>query len=312
MPRYYRKILKITALESPNVQRGFAKQRGDPPETWPEEVPGVISWDEYQQRLATWDQVKQTIGLCGEFYLGADVLLFPPIWLDRAAEVARRLNKSRKATHMGIDPAEGGDSTAYAIGDENGLIYLFSVKTPDTSVVPAHALKFMRQFTIEPENIGLDAGGGGKQHADRLRDQGYNVRVVRFGAQPALELRRMQQQLSARKDILEDRYAYLNLRGQMYFELSEKLDPAANPKGFGLPAEYTELRRQLAPIPRYMDSEGRQFIPPKHAKSGEKETKDKVTLDKLIGCSPDEADAVVIMLHLMLHKAHRPVAGAVV
>lgn len=77
----------------------------------------------------------------------------------------------------------------------------------------------------------------------------------------------------------------------MYHLLALLLDPAQNPEGFGLPEEYYELRRQLAVFPLRYDGEGRLWLPPKNKK---KPDSDEECLVELLGCSPDEADAVVL------------------
>jgi hypothetical protein len=95
----------------------------------------------------------------------------------------------------------------------------------------------------------------------------------------------------------------------MYGDLRNLLDPS-RPQGFALPAEYAELRRQLAPIPLTYDGEGRLELLPKNRRHGEEPTRRK-TLTELIGCSPDEADALVLAVHAMLHQSRRVTAGAV-
>src|SRR3972149_2557666 len=78
----------------------------------------------------------ECIGLDAEFYEGAEVLLFPPEWLNLAENRADAIEKmQRQAKAIGIDPAEGGDQTAIAVVDELGLIELSSRQTPDTSVI---------------------------------------------------------------------------------------------------------------------------------------------------------------------------------
>jgi hypothetical protein len=143
-----------------------------------------------------------------------------------------------------------------------------------------------------------------------------------------LDPKRGLRQLGERIDQREESYAYRNRRAQMYGELREMLDPArpqerGGPLGFAIPpptygSQYAELRRQLAPIPLMYDGEGRMELPPKNKRAeagesisgpGQSRTKRK-TLSELIGCSPDEADALVLAVHGMLHKVIRPVASA--
>lgn len=289
--RYYRKVIKIRAEDSPNVRYALAQQAQGIAPTNEIVLPGVLAWDEYQKRRETWDSIRQCIGLDAEFYEGAELLLYPPEWLNRAERIAAELPQ-RKAQTIGVDPAEGGDSTAMAAVDEQGLIELVSKKTPNTAVITGEVLAFMQRHQVAAENVLFDRGGGGKQHADRLRQQGYPVRTVAFGESLVPEIRRGLSPVAQRKEQREEHYAYKNRRAQMYGLLSERLDPTNS--GFGLPAKYGELRRQLAPIPRQYDSEGRLTLPPK----SKRDKNDKrQTLTDLIGCSPDEADALVLAVY---------------
>lgn len=313
--RCYRRVIKIKAADSPNVR--YAKSqiaRGIEP-TDEVLVPGVKSWSQYQMDLATLDQIKQCVVLDAEFYKGKELYLYPPTWLNRAEEIARQLDaskKPRKARAIGCDPAEGGDDCAWSVVDEYGLIELIAYKTPDTSVITGDTLALMRAYGVQPENVVFDAGGGGKEHVDRLRSQGYNVRTVGFGESSTAELKRkgVVTPLDERKDEHEVRYAYKNRRAEMYGILRQLLDPIN--EGFGIPAEYPELRRQLAPIPLWYDEEGRLYLPPKQKKADAAETtKNKVTMHDLIGCSPDEADSLVLAIYGMTNQTSRTFAGSI-
>lgn len=334
--RYYRKVIKIRAEDSPSVRLGFAQQRKGLPQTNEKVIPGVLDWDTYKKRRKTWDKIRQCTGLDAEFYEGAEILLYPPEWLnwsERYAELLRG-RVPRKAVAMGVDPAEGGDSTAISVVDYYGLIELVSKKTPDTSVVTGEVLAMMHKYNLPPDRVVFDRGGGGKQHADRLRDQGYPVCTVAFGEAVSLDPKYGTTSVRERIETKEDRYVYKNRRAEMYGEFHILLDPGEHLKedindvvswmitsskngdgaslydgiGFAIPAIYTELRRQLAPIPKTFDGEGRLYILPKQ-KPNPNHT--GPTLTDLIGCSPDEADSLVLAVHGMLHKTTKVIAGAI-
>ena len=269
---------------------------------------GVLSWEEYKKRRATWDKVRQCIGLDAQFWKGAEELLFPPDWLNHAEEVARenRGMRKREAKALGCDPGEGGADTVWTVVDENGIIVQIAKLTADTNVITGDTKAIGRAHNIPPEMWMFDSGGGGQQHVDRLRAEGYPVRTVGFGEAVIATPRRGLATLQERIEQREDRVVYFNRRAQMYGEFSTLLDPS-NDRGFGIPAEYDELRRQLAPIPRKYDGEGTLRLPPKrkrHPNSTE------VTFMDLIGRSPDHADSLVVAVHCMLHQRSRPVAGA--
>lgn len=309
---YHRKVITITAEDSPNVRRGMLeKQHGLEPSN-KTILPGVITWAEYQNRLKTWDEIRKTIGLWAKFHKGKRLLLFPPDWLDNSHRLHEQLVKAgikRVAKALGIDPAEGGDKTSMSVVDEYGLIEQVSKQTPDTNVIPYEAIDFMKQYNVPPNRVLFDRGGGGTQHADRMRAMGYPVRTVGFGETISLEPRHGMILVEEKKDIKESRYSYINKRGQMYGEASQRLDPSNDESGYGgyaIPEEYYELRRQLAPLERLYDAEGRLWLPPKSKKNKDSKIK---TLQEILGCSPDEADSFVLAIHAMEHEETEMTAG---
>lgn len=310
--RHYRKVITIRAEDSPNVRIALAQQdRGLEP-TGETLVPGVLSWDQYKQRRATWNPIEQCVGLDAEFYEGPELKMYPREWLDRAHLIAEQLKakywggQRRVAKGIGVDPGEGGDDTAWAVVDDLGLLFLEAFKTPDTAIITGRTLGLMKEWNVDPSNVCFDRGGGGKEHADRLRMQGYNVRTVAFGETLVADPRRGMKQFPERLDEREEKYAYVNRRAQMFGDLRTLINPLATPAGWGIPRQYAELRRQLDPIPLLYSPEGRMEMLPKNKREG---TEGKCLFD-LIGCSPDEADAVVLAIHAMLHKPPRRTAGS--
>ncbi len=305
---YHRRVIKIKAEDSPNVRYARAcAAKGIEPEA-DRIVPGVLTYDEYMSRRAMWDKIRQCIGLDAEFYEGAESLLCPPMWLDESEQMAMKLPVGRLRVNctLGVDSAMGGDNTAWAVVDTLGLRHLESYKTPDTSVIVGKTVSLMREWNVEPKNVLFDAGGGGKVHADLIDKTHPGIRVIAFGAASTQERKRARSTIAQRVDQDEIRYAYVNRRAEMYGILRRRLDPAeATVTGrpiFALPAAMANrprsdggpsLRGQLAPIPYSLDGEGRMVLPPKNKKDP-KST--KPTLTELIGCSPDEADAVVLAL----------------
>jgi len=305
---YIRKVIRIKATDSPNVRYALRQQElGLEPDNTIL-VPGVKDWETYQRNLILMDEEEQCVSLGADFYEGKAIKLFPSAWLDRAEELARALRKDRPhrtARALGIDPAEGGDKTAWCVIDEYGVIELVSKKTPDTDVIPGITLGLMHKYNIPAERVCFDRSPG-KEHADRLRGQGYKVRTVGFGETVTPDPRRGYNPHAARIDQREQRYAYLNRRAEMYGELSEALMPSR--AGFGIPPWFPQLRMQLEPLPRMFDSEGRMKLPPKNKK--ESDGSKVVCIVDLIGHSPDETDALVLAYHAMTHKAPVNTAGA--
>lgn len=329
----YRKVLKIKGENSPNVRLALAQLRAGKEPTGEMVVPGVLPWADYVKRRQTWDKVKQCIGLDAEFYEGAELLLYPADWLDRAERMAANAGAlhgwSRPGKAIGVDPAEGGDKTAFAVVDDYGLVKLLSYPTVDTSVIIRQVINLMQKYNVRPERTFFDRGGGGKEHADYLRAMGYKVRTVAFGEVVAPEPTQGVQSFKKRREAVEERYPYKNRRAEMYGRLRERLRPVYSgisngedglldptrlkddhgaPLGFGIPAEYTELRRQLALMPLRYDQHGRMYLPPKTRKS--KMTQSEKSLEEIIGHSPDEADALVIALHALESEVTRAKVGA--
>ena len=296
----YRNVIKIRGQDSPNVRLGEIQKQNGKKITNEVLVPGLITYRDYLKRRAVFDEIRQCISLDAEFYKGPEILLFPPTWLNLAAQRDDSLKgKPRKAKTIGVDSGEGKADTSWAVADNLGLIKLLAMKTADTTVVTAQTIALMREFGIRAENVLFDLGGGGKQHADRLRSQGYNVRTIPFGGGVSPPLRRGLVTIETKKEEEEERYVYRNRRAEMYGILSLRLDPVST-KPWAIPAssEYAELRRQLGLIPKTYDEEGRLYLLPKQNKDP---NSTKPTLIGLLGCSPDEADATVLAVYGLDH-----------
>lgn len=335
---YHRRIIKIKATHSPNVRFGLAEERAGKEPSNEILIHGVLPYNVYKRRRITWDKIKQTVGLDAEFYEGAETLMFPPDWLDNSQRVAEqiKITKRRDGLAMGVDTAEGGDNTSWAIIDHHGLIYLHSERTPDTSMIPKKTIELIHRFHVPPERVCFDRGGGGKQHADRMKELGYRVATVHFGEAATLPKKKIKVTFSQRVADTETRTVYKNRRAEMYGRLRELIDPQRGlnhqqrirvgslydeqtrkgmdvqepdpSKVFALPEEFYQIRQQLTPIPLLYDGEGVMYLPPKHKRDGkpaERSRDTTETLTELIGHSPDEADSLVIALHALKCKEYR-------
>jgi hypothetical protein len=237
--------------------------------------------------------------------------MFPKEWLQRAVDLHARLPRNRKGKAIGIDSGQGRAETAMACVDDFGLIDLQWKKTPDTNVIIGDALAFMRKHGVPAQNVLFDHGGGGKEHADRLKALGYGVRAVGFGETLMLPPKRGLTLVESRLENRAERYVFKNRRSEMYGELRELLDPTGV-RQFAIPPEFYEaLYDELYPIPLCYDGEGRLDLPPKDRARGQEAQENKPTLVELIGHSPDKADALVLAVHGLLHKAKQMVAGAI-
>jgi hypothetical protein len=352
---YRRKVFTLRADDSPNVRLGEAQVRAGKKPTNEILVPGLKPYDEYAADRRQWDAIQQCVSLDGEFYEGQEVRMFPQPWLQASIQLAKRWRMTHPGTGkqrttakgVGIDCAMGGDDTAMCAVDDCGVLELVSKKTLDTNIIVGEVEAFVRRWNISWDRVFFDISGGGKQHADRLRAKGHNVRTIHFGSQPSDEVDLLHRQKSDRKrtqDIVERRIAYRNRRAEMYGNLRELLDPGIlalpqkernevlrgimgswhgdeewgrtdiNYYGFAIPPgayddpfkdanAFSELHRQMGPIPLTYTEEGIVWLIPKHKKDINDE---RPNLTALLGCSPDELDATVLAVHAMLRPADKP------
>jgi len=313
--RCFRKVMQIRAVDSPNVKLGLEEvARGLKPSNRVL-VPGVLTYEQYKERRATWGAMEQCIGLDAEFWEGDSVMLVPAPWLAEAADhhdylVRNRVKRTPRA--IGVDTASGGDETVFTCVDEHGVIEQIGRRTPDTNTIIGDIIAFGKKHNVPATQWVFDAGGGGREHADRLRYMGYKVRTVGFGESATPEPRQAKIPLSERREAKDAKRAYVNRRAEMYGDVRMLLDPTTDSvpadiyrdlpfSGFAIPADMLELRRQLGGIPYHRDEEGRMYLPAKSKRS--RKRVNEQTLDELLGCSPDRADSLVLAVHGMLRAS---------
>lgn len=310
--RYFRKVIRIKAEDSPNVKLGLIQERKGIEPTNEMLIIGVKDYDTYKKNRKLWDKIRQCVSLDAEFWEGSDVLLYPPDWLNRAETYASMIGSiGRKGKAIGVDPAEGGDSTVWTVVDELGILEQISMKTPNTAVIMGQTIALMHRYGVFAENVCFDSGGGGQQHADYMHEKGYKVRSIHFGTTVTPPRKRGMTPLEQKIEADEKKYIYKNRRAEMYGILRTLLDPGFEGQ-FGIPAHYVELRRQLSVLPLWYDEEGRMYLPPKQRRKDEVNQSKKVTINDLIGCSPDEADSLVLAVYGLVNRAPKKHAGAIV
>ena len=320
-----RRVIRVRAEDSPNVRLAKVEVDAGKKPSGKVLIPGVLEYEEYLRRRKYWPKSEQTVSLDADWYEGVEEKMFPRLWIDLAEEYAKSLHPNRKAGAVGQDSAEGGDNTSMAAADMVGLIDLVASKTPDTNVIPGSILSFARQHGVPSERIYMDAGGGGKEHGDRLRAKGHQVQLILFGGSALPAKRRGMRLLQQRVEEDETRYVYRNKRSEMYHTLRLLLEPVQVGETwvgkFGLPTDLIHrpranggpsLAQQMLLIPLWHDEEGRIFLPSKHRRPDAKQEGGKPTLTEILGCSPDELDAVVLAVYGMVQKATRPIAGVIV
>ena len=299
--RMYRKVIQIKGSDSPNVR--LKTDSG---------VPGVLTYSEYIKRRKTWQDPLKTISLDAEFFQDENSILYPPEWLARCYgqfdvlqnKIKRNELKRDGFRAMGVDTAEGSDSTVWTIVDKWGILKQISKKTPNTVECVSITMALARRHKVYPSNIWFDRGGGGKQHADQLRAKGWKVSTVGFGE--SASNKKMRMTYPQREKVFEEVYTYKNRRAQMYGILRfEWMDPSLR-KPFVIPRDCVELRRQLPLFPLQYDEEGRIFLPPKKRRSHSNQP----SLIDIIGHSPDESDSLVLAVYGFTKKTRKKTPSA--
>jgi len=306
----HRRVIRIRAVDSPNVRLGLAQERRGEVATGENLVVGVKPYHKYLQELESWDEHQLCVSHGGDFYEGGEIKLFPQEYLrlahDRAEELIKLYGLKRTGRSLGIDPGEGSANTTWTVADSLGLIKQIQRKTKDTSQIVHETIAIAREYGVPFENVVFDRGGGGKQLADMMRNIGYNVRTVGFGESVTPDKRRGMVTLDRRKLEEEDRFSYVNRRAEMYGLLARAIDPGEG-QVYGIPKEMTDLIDQLKVIPKLYDN-GKLWLPPKH-KSPKTDNSNMKTMTELVGHSPDEADSAVMAYYCIIHKAYKPRAG---
>lgn len=297
--RLLRRVRQLSPEESPNMAHSRAMdERGEAP-PYPEIVPGLLAREEFDEWSVTWDERRKRTRLFGLLPDEADQRLFPPAWLELAKRlgecVCPRQDWPVRPYSLGVDVSYGGgDLTAWVVLGRWGVRYVLAKPTPNTVEITGQTIRLMRKFGISDGAVAFDAGGGGKQIADALRDKEFEgVMDVSFAATP------------------RDPAKYRNRRAELYGELREAMEPndrllalsqtkccSAWPPSVhcvSLPPNESELFLDLAVLPLLYDGEGRLRLPPKDQPrvkvSGQVETSVRELLG---GRSPDRGDALVL------------------
>ena len=328
--KIFRRTIRIKAERSPNVRYGAREEELNKPVSGRQIIPGVIGYKEYKQQRRDWDEQDQAVGLDAEFYEGAEIRLYPREWIEISTRLWRErfgsyfpsgkrqgTSNPTKGKTLGIDPAAGGDLTAFSVCDEDEesswLCHLEALKTPDTMLIVDKAVILMHTYGIKAENVLIDLGGGGLQIADNLRRKGFKVRTVNFGGSVKDQKLAGTAPIVKREAAEERQFAYKNRRAQLYHIPSRALDPHDTPKQLLLPKELIDkkflpnrpsVREQMEPIPKMFDDNGKMVMLPKNKKTRVPNEKEgaQITLTELIGNSPDEWEAILLALFGLYNK----------
>jgi hypothetical protein len=299
-------VRHVDPEESPNLIESRRLDREGITGEYPLVVPGLLSRQEFDEWEATWDEPRKRVRLYGKLPSEDEMKLFPPAWLDLAKQLGGKL-RTQMERHsqwrddgpyaLGIDVAfGGGDLTAWVVLGRFGVRHVHAESTPNTATISGRTIKLIEQYHINAWAVAFDAGGGGKQIADMLRDKSemdFGAIVdVSFGAR-ALEPKK-----------------YHNRRTELYGELRFALEPTDARRELltkkvarwpnevtclALPPDEAKLIEDLAVLPYEWDGEGKQRLPPKdHARRDISSQTERSVRERLGGRSPDRGDALVL------------------
>lgn len=289
---FIRKTFELGVEVSPNIRLAIAQKKKGLPITGEILIPGVKPYDEYREQLKLWDPIQICVCLNGRFYKGSDVRLYPDHLITKAKVKATK-PYDKKPTHMGIDTGQGTANTVWTLGNKYGITQQIAKRTKDTSVIPDETIRLIRTHNIDPKNVGFDLGGGGKEHADQVRKQGYPVQLIAFGGSVVTPPKSGINPLRERQRTSEEQKAFKNRRAQIFWLVRELLID-----GYAIPGHLSRLLFQMSKVPILYDKDGMFYMLPKTKKEGSNEK----TLIDVIGYSPDELDSFGILAFLLLRS----------
>ncbi|MGH7136512.1 MAG: hypothetical protein ACREHD_12285, partial [Pirellulales bacterium] len=285
-------------------------------------VPGILTYSDFQRFSKIWPAHKRRWGLDGLFPDETTNKLFPEDWLELAHALYAILQKHNAELQaqgrqpklgqplaLGVDCGRSvsGDLTTFTIVGRYGWVHSESHHIADTTVTYRKTIDLARRFKIKPAFIAFDVAIGGPI-ADQLNARkGWDVAAVNFGATENIDREKYHNQrasmygelaaaMELRYRVADDGTSQKRLRGR----LQKMLDtpPGEWPKPWAclaIPREETELRRELAVLPRqHSQRSGALLLPPKDPKPGRKMRPGEFCLRELLGRSPDRGDSFAL------------------
>lgn len=193
---------------------------------------------------------------------------------SKAIQDAANRVEYRGVTSMGIDVARyGNDRTVFVILKDSNIEHIESHAETSIPQVVGRAIELIKQYNIIPEAVGIDVVGVGAGVVDYLKNAGYNVCEIQGGAKPLEESK-------------DEPFKPFNLRSQIFYALRNEICE-------GRLGNITDrvLRQELSMI-RYEISADRTV-----------KIVSKDVIKKLLGKSPDYADALAYASWVITHPA---------
>jgi len=229
----------------------------------------ILSRDWIEEQRAYWgeDSPQYRVRVLGEFpEVGGDYMVFPLADLEGAADL---LMDNRDGLHLGVDIARGdADMNAMVLQRDRRVEQTWTWHSSDLMQTALKVAEVIEERGIPPRNVHVDTIGLGAGVVDRLREAGYMVEGVDFGAKPSGDWR----------EVLGRWVRVRNRRAELFWAARTLVREGKA----SVPAEY---RRSL-----WAEASRIQYLPQETIQI---EPKEKVR-KRLDGRSPDLTDAWVL------------------
>lgn len=191
-PPPYRRVIRISALETPNVIQGRTVVPGLATREWVERIRA-----EYGEDSPFWQ-----VSVLGEFPQAGDDAIFPFDAIQHALELTVPEDRNRVA--IGVDVARyGSDSSVICVLAGDRVAEIREIRGLDTMAVAGAVVDAMRRWEVR--RCAVDGTGIGAGVIDRLREMGYWVDEWISGAPPL------------------DRGRFTNVKAEVVWQLRERL-----------------------------------------------------------------------------------------
>lgn len=268
------KLIRMSALQHPNVLSGRELVRGAVTREWCEE------------RLRSWgkDHPLYQAKVLGEFPALSENALISLGDLEGAKEWDASLGEGPlqgDGTWLGVDPARfGSDDTRCCVLVDGRMIAERFWNGLDTMRSCGEIHRIVAEYDIPWEHVNIDGNGLGGGIVDRLQEQGNPVNDVQFGG-------RVQGDWSDRAMSLAG--VELGIAGQLFRNRKAELHWAAR----------MLLKAKLLSIPERFERVWEDLLAPNYetASDGTVKVESKDEVKARINRSPDAGDSVVIALN---------------
>jgi hypothetical protein len=266
-------------LGNPNKPDGWFKEAWDAAANDPDwarfqisafDVPDTIispKWIESETRYWGVDSPQYQVRVLGQFpSVGGDYMVFPLSDFEGTKDI---FPMDGSGLHLGVDIARGdADQNVMVLVEDGRVTETMGWHSRDLMLTAVKVAEWIEKFGVPPRNVHIDVIGLGAGVVDRLREVGYQVEGVNFGAKAQGDS----------KKIIGKNVRVKNRRAELFWVARCQLRAGRA----SVPAEF---RRQI-----WAEASRIQYLPQDVIQI---EAKEKIK-KKLDGKSPDYTDAWVL------------------